>query len=267
MGAAAVVLTSLIAPIMSLLDPKRQQQYLAVERGVNKIMETGVALKQELKELKGEEACMNTMLKNEDEQVRRRSQENFKMRIDGFQKKKAGLYKEFLGMVGELPRIEKFAKRSVAFLGNTSVGKSTWINKLFNTHAATSPLKCTKDITPVWNSPNLVVFDVFGTNDDETYHNTKLLMHTKRLHLIVAIYTESVESTFDFARLLEKLEVPVVFVRNKCDRHNTEELPMIQSNDERELKKRCSVFQKLILGSGTTGMGMKELMHHIRGSE
>lgn len=194
-----------------------------------------------------------------------RLDEREKVTIDNHKKQQDKNYGEFLKMVEEIPPVEKTEKRSAAFLGKTSVGKSSMINKLFGANCQTSPLTCTKDVSEVWSSEDLVIFDVFGTNDEESYHNTKTLTTTKTLHLIVAVYTECVDSAFRFAMLLGALGVPVIFVRNKCEDLSADDQKLVHDNDLPKLQERCNSCEGLILASSRNGMGMDELKKVIEG--
>merc|ERR1711879_779022 len=112
---------------------------------------------------------------------------------------------------------------------------------------------------------NYDVYDVYGTNDVESYNNTKALMALKALHYVVLIYTEAEESTINRARLLRALKVPVIMVRNKVDPPGIQEneIPAIVDHAQKifgspkalNSKRGEGVFKELFMVSSKPGSG------------
>jgi len=175
-------------------------------------------------------------------------------------------YAKQLEAVEKLPEVAKTPKRSCAFLGKTSTGKTSCINKLFGTEEKTSPLRCTMDIKPVSETDKLEVYDVFGENDEESYHNMEILLHAKSLHTICIVYTESVDSVLKLARLVKALKVDKVYVRNKSEDLTKEEIAMVVEHDTKKLEEVTKESPSVVvLTSAKSGMGMDRLKTILEG--
>lgn len=185
--------------------------------------------------------------------------------VQDYSKKEEKQFNNYLNCVSKIPDVTKTIKPSVAFLGKTSCGKSTMINKIYGTKCKTSPLRCTQGAEMVVSSDSLEVYDVFGVNDEETYANLNVLMTTKALHIVVCIYTDAVDHVLKLARLMNALDLNIIFVRNKCEDFDDEVSRDVKLHDESKLKglvKKESFFG-VIIGSGKTGLGMKGLSETI----
>lgn len=180
---------------------------------------------------------------------------------DEFQKKTDD---QFYEKVAEIEDQVKSPIPSVAFLGKTSTGKSSMINALFGTTCATSPIVCTKEANMVYENSDLQVYDVFGTNDIESYHNVELLMKTKTMHVVVCLYTESVESVLNQAKLLRALKVDVIFVRNKCDQIDVADHPTVYEH-ELHMLQEIIPDARLMLVSAKSMFKVPELKAAIQG--
>lgn len=185
--------------------------------------------------------------------------------VQNFARKKDKQFNNYLKSVSNIPDVTKTIKRSVAFLGKTSVGKSTMINKIYGTNCKSSPLRCTRGAEMVYDSDNLEVYDLFGMNDEETYTNVDVLMTTKALHIVVCIYTDAVDHVLNLARLLNALKLDIVFVRNKCEDFTAEERRVVKQHDKNKLMGFVNKekFLGVIIGSAKTGLGMKGLSDTI----
>jgi len=184
---------------------------------------------------------------------------NMNVTVQDYSKKEEKQFNNYLTCVGKIPDVTKTINPSVAFLGKTSCGKSTMINKIYGTKCKTSPLRCTQGVEMVVSSDDLEVFDVYGVNDEETYASLKVLKKTKELHVVVCIYTDAVDHVLKLARLLDALNLNIIFVRNKCEDFNAEECREVKQHDESKLKsliKKVNFFG-VIIASGKTGLGMK----------
>jgi len=173
---------------------------------------------------------------------------------------------KYVNNVRKLPPVPKTKKRSVAVVGKCGAGKSTLINKVFNTSCKTSPLRCTDGCDKVYEDNKIDIFDVFGSNDTESYNNMKCLLRIKQLHLIVCVYTEAVEHTYNLAELLDALGTPVLFVRNKCDDfiYESDVLKKVEDNDRTALKKKApKVFTELHCAAVKKGFRVPEIRKGI----
>lgn len=174
-------------------------------------------------------------------------------------------YKKQLEAVEKLPQVQKTSKNSCAFMGKTSTGKSSAINRLFGTKEKTSPVRCTADIKPVCETDKVMIFDVFGENDEESYHNMETLTMAKSLHKVCIVYTESVDSVLKLARLTKALKVDKVYVRNKSEDLTPEEIVMVLEHDTKKIQEVTGQNPCVVLASAKTGMGMNQLMSIVEG--
>jgi len=157
-------------------------------------------------------------------------------------------------------------KKSCAFISSfPNTGKSSCINRLFGTQEKTAPIRCTTDIKLVKETDTLQVFDVFGENDEESYHNMQTLTVAKRLHVIVVVYTESVDSVLRLARLAKALRVNKVYVRNKSEDLTDEEVALVTEHDTKKIQQVTGESPSVVLTSAKTGMGMNKLKAILEG--
>lgn len=158
-------------------------------------------------------------------------------KYDNCEKKNQG---DFLKHVEKLERPKKTKKFSVAFLGPTCAGKTTLINTLVGKIVSKPcPLRNTTGINKVFENAHLQLFDVFGTNDSETYHNFDILRGLMEVHLVICLYVNSVDSTVNLARLLSAASCKVHFTLNKIDLYEKEDRQLLLNNDTNILKKIC----------------------------
>ena len=125
---------------------------------------------------------------------------------------------------------------------------------MFGTDEATAAIRCTNDIMAVYQDDVIEIYDVFGDNDEETYHNKKFFSVAKTWHKIVVVYTDSVDNVLNLARLCTALRVPLIFFRNKAEDLSTEELEVVRDNDTKMLRKVTGQVVTLIVGSAKLGV-------------
>merc|ERR1719456_619876 len=125
---------------------------------------------------------------------------------------------------------------------------------MFGTKCKTSPIRCTKAIQAVFEDENVEIYDVFGDNDEETYHELNVLLAAKKMHKIVVAYTDSVDNVFNLARLCKALRVPLIFWRNKSEDLDEDDLQVVREHDTAQLTKIIGQDATVIIGSAKTGM-------------
>jgi len=179
--------------------------------------------------------------------------------VKSFAKNQEFHFNKQMEAVEKLPDVPKTPKNSCAFMGKTSTGKTSTINKLFGTQEKTAPIRCTTDIKPVHVTDKVEVFDVFGENDEESYHQMDTLLAAKQLHKIVIVYTEAVDSVLKLARLVKALRVDKVYVRNKSEDLTPEETELVLEHDVKKLQEVTEQVPILVLTSAKTGLGMDKL--------
>jgi len=141
------------------------QQNAAAQEAANeqlqKVMRQLTEAQQNINTTK-EELEKATKAKEEEEANVKKLQDLTEGNVKTFNEAQEFHYAQQLKAVEKLPEVGKTPKKSCAFLGKTSTGKSSCINKLFGAQEKTSPLRCTADIKAVKETDTLQVFDVFG---------------------------------------------------------------------------------------------------------
>ena len=108
------------------------------------------------------------------------------------------------------------------------------------------------------------VWDVFGDNDVETYHNLTHLQMLKTLHRVVVVYTDAVDHVLTLARMCQALRVALIFFRNKCEGESPADLEIIRAHDTQRLERATQQRVHLVIGSAKTGMGLDEIRAALR---
>lgn len=182
----------------------------------------------------------NAILAQQVKQAQEKAKENIKRRARLYDKCHTTNQNDFLNHVNKMKRPPKTKKFSVAFLGPTCAGKTTLINTLVERIVSRpSPLRNTTGITKVFENNHIQLFDVFGTNDVETYHNFQILKSLMEVHLVICLYVDSVESTTNLAKLLSAASCKVHFTLNKIDLYEKVDRKIIEANDRNVLMKFC----------------------------
>lgn len=240
MGAAVGIVLG-IAELLKRLSPEQQDQYHAARREFGD-------LQQKIEDLKAQQKQL--------EQLGQGNPATFAANMQKF------LDKQFEA-VAKLPDPPKQPLKSIAIMGKTSAGKTTLINKLFGTNLRTDEIRCTTGVEPVYTAPDesIQCWDVFGDNDEQSYHEIDLLMQAKTLHKLVVVYTDAVDNSLNMAKLVQALRLPTVFFRNKAEDMRPENVDRVRNNDKAQLERVVPQMGpvSLVIGSARTGMGVENL--------
>ena len=110
--------------------------------------------------------------------------------------------------------------KNVIFVGKTSVGKSSLINKLFGTNQKTGKGRCTQGITMVTTFKNKVrIFDCQGFDNKFDFTKTPDLI-PKYLGTMDSIYYLYEDPDDDIVQTCLSLQKDFFAVRTKCDPTN-----------------------------------------------
>merc|ERR1712012_1463285 len=92
-----------------------------------------------------------------------------------------------------LKKVPKMAKKSIAVLGPSGVGKSTLINAFAGKHVTEIGLaECTDEISMVYGDGPFDFYDVPGSHDARAdFYNIESLHKLKALHLVLLVCAQS----------------------------------------------------------------------------
>merc|ERR1712130_955747 len=139
---------------------------------------------------------------------------------DRLVRKQAENFQKFCDAAGEhMKNVPKLRTCSIAVLGPSGVGKSTIINGLAGREVtAVDVIECTQKISMVHATDEWDMYDVPGSRDERAdFYNIDNLHKLAALHLIVVVYTDRFEHVLNVHKLLKTLQIPHIFVRNKCN--------------------------------------------------
>jgi len=139
---------------------------------------------------------------------------------DRLERKQAENFQKFCDAAGEhMKGVPKYKTCSIAVLGPSGVGKSTILNGLAGREvAAVDVIECTDKISMVHATDKWDMYDVPGSRDEKAdYYNVDNLYKLAALHLILVVYTDRFEHVLNVHKLLKTLQIPHIFVRNKCN--------------------------------------------------
>lgn len=137
--------------------------------------------------------------------------------------------------------VPKKPKTSIAVLGPSGVGKSTIIN-CFAGKLVTpvDVVECTQKISMVHANEAFDIYDVPGSRDERAdFYNIDSLHQLKSLHCVLVVYTDRFEHVLNVSKLLKSIDLPFIFVRNKCDFQKDGE--SLQRGKEKEEKSAGQV--------------------------
>ena len=211
---------------------KEDQKELA-----KKYEEQARRVEREMQQLAKEQVKEKAKLEAEKKRLAQEHEELSRGNIETFHQNMNRMHDRQIAAIAQLPDIAKQPTFSVALMGKTSTGKTTTINTLFNTREAVSVLRCTEGVNCVFHNDDVTIYDVFGDNDEETYHELQHLQYAKTLHLIVVVYTDAVDNVLNLARLCQALRVKLIFFRNKCERFTDEDTRIVLEHDSAKLRQ------------------------------
>jgi len=115
--------------------------------------------------------------------------------------------------------ITKQQRQSIAVVGPSGVGKSTILNALAGQKVAeVGVTECTQKVSMVHAGPEYDMYDIPGNRDERAdFYNIDNLHKLTSLHCIMVVYTDRFEHVLNVAKLLRSINLPHIFVRNKCN--------------------------------------------------
>ena len=132
--------------------------------------------------------------------------------------------------------IEKKDKHSIAPVGATCAGKTTFTNKAFNLNLVSSPIENTAGITKVYENDNYQVFDIEGCNDRKKYESPIHYYNLKSCHEFIIIYDNSIEHNIKLIKLFLTMNAKLHIVRNKTETMSEEDKAIIEENDKNAIQ-------------------------------
>lgn len=139
-----------------------------------------------------------------------------------------------------LKKVPKMAKKSIAVLGPSGVGKSTLINAFAGKHVTEIGLaECTDEISMVYGDGPFDFYDVPGSHDARAdFYNIETLHKLKSLHMVFLVCESRVDHVAKVAKLMVSINIPFIAVRNKCDfnKYSEEEWEACKEKEMTKLK-------------------------------
>eukprot|EP00054_Salpingoeca_dolichothecata_P029011 m.224778 g.224778 ORF g.224778 m.224778 type:complete len:360 (-) comp26371_c3_seq2:235-1314(-) len=121
-------------------------------------------------------------------------------------------------------------KVNVAFVGNVSVGKSTFLNAYFGDRRAdvgagptTSVAKKLDDSNTLNRNVTMALWDVPGNDEMFHYFEMDKIEFLATMHLVVILYDDTITSVLKIARVATALGKRTLFFRNKLDNCDSED--------------------------------------------
>lgn len=173
--------------------------------------------------------------------LRKGAQEASAISVENFEEYDNKQYGTWLGLVKEMKKPPLSAKKSVAFLGATCVGKSSLINELVGEEVApTSYKENTEGIECVYTSDSVDIYDIYGTNAVKTYACFESLTAIMTLHKVICLYTTAVQNVKRLAEFLAATGIKEIhFSYNKIDMVSGRDRRELLSNDKALLEEWC----------------------------
>jgi len=185
--------------------------------------------------------------------------------VESYHKNMEKFFAKELEAIQKLPDVPKTAKVSVAVMGFTSAGKSSLLNNVFGLKLKVSAIRCTDGAEMVGEKDGIQVYDVFGENNEQSYHNMQLLMRAKTIHTIIVVYTDCIDTSLQMVQLVNALQVNTVYFRNKSEDLDEDEVKLVMDHDGKRIKEKTGKLKRVIVGSAKTGMGCDELLGVLTG--
>ena len=154
--------------------------------------------------------------------------------------------------------------KNIIFVGRTSVGKSSLLNKLFKTNLKVSKGRCTKGVEPIAIFKNKIrVFDCQGF--DKKFNLTENPeMIPKYLGAMDAIYYLYEDPEDDVVKTCLSLQKEFYAVRTKCDPSNKpEENEYLRKVDRQDFEEMGVKDPLIFFTSAEGGEDNDKLLHHI----
>lgn len=131
------------------------------------------------------------------------------------------------------------------FMGRVSAGKTTVINALSNANAATGLDATTSQVATVATLPlpvagrrfELALCDCPGADDTFNYTDAQFITHLALAHVLVVVYTSSIDYLKPVVRIADAMHKPVVFVRSHADNATDEALTQVLARDSVAMQK------------------------------
>lgn len=113
---------------------------------------------------------------------------------------------------------KKPGETHVGLIGPVSVGKSSLCNVMYGTEEKTAAGHCTKDCTPVYTTDKLVVWDMFGADNDFKYYTPETLSFVKDLDYCVVLFDNDIAMVSWIIKTIHTINPnSMIIVRTKID--------------------------------------------------
>jgi small GTP-binding protein len=133
--------------------------------------------------------------------------------------------------------IKQTGETHVGVVGNTSAGKSTFLNALLGLKLPVSMDHCTEQCEVVCRRGRQVYWDVAGRNDQFEFYKVETLAFLKSLDVLIVFYCDDIGMITNIIRVAAALKSSkIILVRTKVDQfraNDARNLEEIKRRDER----------------------------------
>ncbi len=113
--------------------------------------------------------------------------------------------------------VKKTGEVHIGVVGNTSAGKSTFLNVLLGLNLPVSMDHCTEKCEIVKQDGLRVYWDVAGRNDQFEFYKVETLAFLKALDVLIVFYCDDIGMITNIMRVGAKLNSNILLVRTKVD--------------------------------------------------
>ena len=154
------------------------------------------------------------------------------------------VFDRFLASLSDLDLTPQYPKHPdifrIGFLGKVSVGKSSLINALYGSKVAKAGRgRTTKTPTLVGElklamvtKKRTLIYDIPGDDSEYSYVDVKALQLVNSLDLLVVVFDDTISYSLKVLKLAKALGKHIVFVRNKLDNSDDDELSWQEELEE-----------------------------------
>jgi small GTP-binding protein len=130
---------------------------------------------------------------------------------------------------------KKPGETHVGIVGNTSAGKSTFLNALLGLKLAVSMDHCTENCEVVARRGSRVYWDVAGRNDQFEFYKVETLAFLKSLDVLIIAYCDDIGMITNIVRVASALGIKrIILLRTKVDQFRATDAHTLEQTRRRD---------------------------------